>query len=142
MADLKTRQIDSKKISQGDWIGLEYGTPIPGWDDLCLRVRGYGSPQYRLARAVKQKSLKPEDYEQGVIKPEVEDRLFAETLDEVILLEWKNLTDGDAVVEHNSARQSLLLLDPDNKPLRDAVDFAAIVVDVRKKEVEEKVEGN
>ncbi len=142
MADLRTKKIDDKQIQHGGWVGEEYGTPIPGWDDLCLRVRGYDSAAYRLARAVKMKSLKEENYEQGELKPEVGDRLFRETLDETILLEWKNLNDGKKPFPHSKEAQASLILDPDNKPLRDAIDYAAIVIGNQRKKVEEKIEKN
>lgn len=142
MADLKTRQVDSNKIQNGGWVGKEYGSPIPGWDDLCLRVRGYDSATVRLARAVKTRSVKDADYESGIIKPEVADRLTCETMDEVILLEWKNLSDGGATLTHAKATQTRLIMDMDNQPLRDAVDWAALHLGSERKKVEELIQKN
>lgn len=142
MADLKTRQIESSKIQHGGWVGKEYGTPIPGWDDLCLRVRGYDSATYRLARAVKMKSVKETDYEAGVIKPEVADRLTCETMDEAVLLEWKNLSAGKKEIVHSKEEQTKIVLDPDNQPFRDAIEWAALSIGTERKKVEDKIQGN
>lgn len=142
MADINKRKVDSKAIEQGDWVGEKYGTPIPGWDDLCLRVRGYSSPTYRLARAVKQKAVRTEDHEQGEIKPQVSDRLFWELLDEVVLFEWENLSAGKKKLVHEKTLQRDLVLDPDNTEFRQAIDFAASVVDKKRKVVDEAIEKN
>ena len=142
MADLKTRQVDSNKIQNGGWVGKEFGSPIPGWDDLCLRVRGYESATYRLARAVKMKSVKDSDYEAGLIRPEVADRLTRETFDEVVLLEWKNLSAGKKEIVHSKEEQTKIVLDPDNQPFRDAIDWAANYIGTERRKVEALIEKN
>lgn len=142
MADLNTRKVDSNKIQNGGWVGKEFGSPIPGWDDLCLRVRGYDSSTVRLARAVKMKSVKDTDYEAGIIKPDVSDRLTCETMNEVVLLEWKNLSDGGKALTHSKETQTRLIMDMDNQPLRDAVDWAALYIGSERKKVEEIIEKN
>lgn len=142
MADLNTRKIDNNKIQHGGWVGKEYGSPIPGWDDLCLRVRGYDSATVRLARAVKMKTVKDTDYEVGVIKPEVSDRLTCETMNEVVLLEWKNLSAGKKPIEHSKDAQTAIIMDMDNQPFRDAVDWAALYLGSERKKAEEVAAKN
>ncbi len=142
MADLNTRKVDNNKIQNGGWVGAEYGSPIPGWDDLCLRVRGYDSAIVRDTRALKAKSLKDTDYEAGNLKASVNDRLTAETIDEALLLEWKNLSDGGKPIKHSKDVQTAILMDMDNKKLCDAAEWAAMHIQSERKKVEELIEKN
>lgn len=143
MAELKKRKFDGDAIQKGAWVGKEFGTPIPGWDDLCLKVRSYASSEYRDESARLAVDLKEADYvEGGRIKDAVAQRLTATAQSKVIILDWKNLTDGGKEVKFSQETALALLLDPDNKEFRDAVDFAAINVGNRRKVYEEAVEKN
>lgn len=143
MAELKKRKVDGEAIQKGAWVGQEFGTPIPGWDDLCLWVRGYGCSEYRDESARLAADLKESDYvEGGRIKDAVMLRMTGTAQSRVILLGWKNLTDGGKEVKFSQETALALLLDPDNQDFRNAVDFAAITVGNRRKVYEEAVEKN
>lgn len=105
---LSDLRIDTEAESAGAWIG-----DIPDMPLLKLYARGWHCPQaeallLRLAR-------------QGVPLPEAETRV----LREVILLDWRGLTDGGVAVPFSAEMAAHLLTDPEFRLFRAAVRWAA-----------------
>lgn len=141
--DLDTKRVDSKAIRDGEWVGEEFGTPIPGWGDLCLKVRGLNCAALRDLRGSKAMTIQPSDrLPTGDLKAEVADRMYAESIDEAILLGWKNLSIGGKEVKHSKAEQTRILLDPDYRFLIGAIETAAGMVGVIRDKAEKAIEKN
>lgn len=135
---------DVDAVNDGAWVGKKYGTPIPGFGDLCLKVRGTDSRKYRLVVAVKRKALTQGDYtDEGDIKDEVAERNFIEAVDEALLLDWDHLEDDHGgLMKHTPELQTKILNDPGSTPFRSAVIVAANMVSARRLYNEKAIEKN
>lgn len=103
--DIRKRKVDSAAIEQGGWVGKKHGSPLDGWGDLCLRVRGVDSTDFKAfqAREIGAVDATGRD-DDGRIKPEVQTQITNRTLHEVILLDWDHLTEGDEPLPYKIGR--------------------------------------
>lgn len=139
---LKSIKVNSTRAQQGAWID-----GIPQMGDLALRVRGFSNTDYAafMAREV---AAVPRDQREGGrlaggLLPNVRDAILTRGMVEHILLDWKNLTDeDDQPVDYSKEQAMTLLCDPDFRPLRDAVAWAANVVEEVEADKVETAVGN
>lgn len=139
---LSSLKINSTRAEQGAWV-----KDIPGMGDLRLRVRGFSNSDYAafMAREV---AAVPRDQREGnrrdgALKQKARDTLLLRGMVEHILVDWDGLTDdNDKPVPFSKDRAMDLLLDPDLRPFREAVAFAAGEVEEAESDRVEAVVGN
>lgn len=136
--DLTNARRSTSADKDGRWV-----SDIPNMGDLKLRVRGLQSPIVIAHRSRKErKVLRSERERDGTLKPEVSLRLFSETLAEVVLLEWGNLSLNGEPIPYSQEKALELLCDPAYAPLQDAVVYAAGVVEREEEETKRELEKN
>lgn len=127
--DISKRKVDSAAIEQGGWVGKKHGSPLDGWGDLCLRVRGIDSTDFK---AFQNREIAAVDAngrdDEGRIKPDVQAQITARTLLEVILIDWDHLTEDDKPLPYSQEQAKEFLTNPDYREFRDAVMQASVMV--------------
>lgn len=114
---LSDTKIDSAKVEQGDWVG-----DIPDFGDIRLKVRGLGNADYNRLQAKLIRSL-PKAQRDGAV-----DKILPRLLADTILLDWDNVDEGP----YSKDLAEKFLTDPDYRPFRDAVMWAASQVAERR----------
>src|SRR5262245_45551821 len=89
--DLAELSVDPTRVEQGEWIGEEFGTPIPEMGDLCLKVRGVDNADWRRLRSKLIAAIPRSKRPGGAISQDELDRITAILLRDTALLDWKNL---------------------------------------------------
>lgn len=127
--DLATVRVDMTRAKAGEWI-----KDIPGLGDIELKVRGSNTPQFRLAQAKAQRAIPREARrEGGMLDPEAADAALGRALVEGVLIDWRNVTLGEAAVPFSPETAEKLLSDPEMAIFRDGVAWAAdLVANMRK----------
>jgi hypothetical protein len=121
---LSEAKIDSSRLEAGDWV-----KNIPDMGDLELKVRGLGNADYRRRQAALFRTLPRSGRAQGVIDPADADRIEAILLVETVLVDWRGLIgDDDQPIPYSKEFAQKLLTEPDYRPFRAAVAWAASVV--------------
>lgn len=139
---LSSLKVNSSRAEQGAWV-----KDLPGMGDLRLKVRGFSNTDYAafMAREV---AAVPRDQREGGrrdggLKPQTRDALLIRGMVEHILVDWDGLTDEEEQPVPFSKEQAMALLaDPDFRPFRDAVAFAAGEVEEVESDRVEAVVGN
>lgn len=121
---------DIEKVEAGTWVG-----DIPGMGTMELRVRGTSSKVYtaKLSRLQRAVEAKDRDRSNNIL-PSVGVRIMGEAAHEVLLLEWRGLTNDGVDFPYDSETAKLWLTDPAYSQFLDAVMWAANVVDNGKAE--------
>lgn len=139
---LSSLKINSTRAEQGAWV-----SDLPQMGDLRLKVRGFSNTDYAafMAREV---AAVPRDQREkgrsdGALKPKARDTLLIRGMVEHILIDWSGLTDdNNKPIPYSKERAMEMLLDPDLRPFRDAVAFAAAEVEEVQSDRVEAVVGN
>ncbi|MBN6819517.1 hypothetical protein JRF84_07930 [Methylobacterium organophilum] len=139
---LSSLKINSSRAEHGAWV-----RDLPEMGDLRLKVRGFGNTDYT-AFLAKERALVPRDQREGgrrdgAIKQQHADAILIRGMVEHILIDWDGLTDeNDKPVPFSKERAMAFLADPDFRPLRNAVAFAASEVEEMESDRVEAVVGN
>lgn len=126
---LSSLKINSSRAEQGAWV-----RDLPEMGDLRLKVRGFGNTDYS-AFLAKERALVPRDQREGgrrdgAIKQQHADAILVRGMVEHILMDWDGLTDEhDKPLPFSKERAMAFLADPDFRPFRSAVVFAASEVE-------------
>lgn len=136
--DIKNLKRDVATIEAGQWV-----KDIPNMGNLELRVRGMTNKLYladnqRRARAVPAEG-KTRD---GSLTYETASRLLGECLAATVLLEWRNLEDGGEPIEYDKELATEWLTNPEYTQFREAVVYAANVVDIGRDAANKAIEKN
>jgi hypothetical protein len=135
-------KIDVKVQEEGGWVGEKYGTPIPQWGDLCLKVKGVGNKAWeklygRMLDAV------PRSKKIGRLDPTEQHRLIAICTREAGLLDWENFEDDDGPIAFSKEAAAKYLENPEHREFRDAVLWAMdTVARVKASEIEDDVKNS
>lgn len=122
--DIASIKRDSSLLETGEWV-----EDIPGLDDVRLRVRGLTSPTVVAYRARRERRVPPKDRERdGTLKLEAGMRVLADTLLNVVLLDWDGFTSNGEPVPYTKEQAAEWLYDPDFVAFADAVSWASQVV--------------
>ncbi|PJI56007.1 hypothetical protein CTI14_00290 [Methylobacterium radiotolerans] len=139
---LSSLKVNSTRAEQGDWVG-----DLPQMGDLRLKVRGFSNTDYA-AFLAKEGAAVPRDQREGgrrdgPILPKVRDGILIRGMVEHILVDWDGLTDdAEQPLPFSKERAMELLADPDFRPFRDAVAYAATIVEEVEADKVEAVAGN
>lgn len=121
---LKALKTDLAKAEQGIWVDN-----IPDMDDLRLKVRPAGNPDFR--RVYSQLSDKvPRHQKRGgvIIDHDVKSSVMARALADTVLMGWENFEGDDGKpLAYTPELAKATLLDPAYGAFRDAVAWAAQV---------------
>lgn len=119
--DLAKTRVDIARAKAGEWV-----KNIPGLDDIELLVRGSNAPAFRLAQAKAQRAIpRTARREGGMIDPDAADAALGQTLAEGALMDWRNVSMGDAEISYSPGAALKLLTDPEMALFRDGVAWAA-----------------
>lgn len=121
-------KINSAAVEQGEWVGAAYGSPIPEAGELCLRVRGMGNADFRALQTRLFEATPRSRRPNNRLLPAEADRIFVECMIETILLGWSGILDKGEEVPYSKQLARKLLSNPDMKPFKDAVAWAASTV--------------
>lgn len=122
--DLKSAKVDGALIEAGEWV-----KDIPEMDNLELKVRGVGCVEFKRYIAKRYRLVpKGARHRDGSIDPSLQDAIATDALVETILLDWRNVEEGGVPVPYSKEAARQYLTNPDYRPLRDAVSWAANVV--------------
>lgn len=136
--DIASLKVDSAVIAEGTWV-----SDIPEMGDLKLRVRGWSSPKAKHLLSRKLRAVpKKQRGRDGLPLPKVEDQITAEVLHEAVLLDWSGMTDAGKPLPYDPKLAGEWLSNPDYRPFRDAVSWAARAVDNDEAEATEDLAGN
>lgn len=137
--DISAFKRDASVIEDGKWVG-----EIPGYGDVKLRVRGRSSRAFDSAYSQLLRDLPRHDRERDGMTPtpEARDRCFALALHAAVLIDWDGISDNGARVPYEKELAARWLTDPDYEPFRDAVSWAAGVVDNEAAAINEAIEKN
>jgi hypothetical protein len=139
---LSSLKVNSTRAQQGAWVDQ-----IPGMGDLRLHVRGFTNTDYAAFMAKEVASV-PRDQREGgrrdgALLPKYRDAILVRGMLEHILVDWDGLTDEDEQPVAYSKEQAMTLLaDPDFRPFRDAVAWAAGEVEEMESDRVESAVGN
>lgn len=126
--DMQSAKVDPVKIEKGDWVGEEYGTPIPEMGDLCLQVRGIGNAAWRRLQQQLIAAIPRAKRAAGRLDIDEQDRINAVCLRDAGVTGWKNLTDGGKDVPYSKEAANSYLTDPQFRAFRDAALWACTIV--------------
>ena len=140
-----TFAVDEARMSTGVWRILEPTTDFPVEEseigDRCaVLVASMDNPKYR--KTIEQK-MKPHVMRRGIeIKPEIRERITAEALAEVVILDWRNFEIAGKQVPYSHEKVVEFLTQP--KWIRLKERFLGMIgdSDVFKAEQEEAVVKN
>lgn len=126
-------------IEDGAWIG-----GLPNMGDLELKVRGLKSRLVRELYESKVRAVPNDKRDRKTREPVLSERerIAVELLHEVVLLDWRGLTDGGKPVKYDPALAKVWCMDPSYRQFADAVTHAAMMVDEGAQETAEEVVGN
>lgn len=113
---LSDLRVDLAAVENGAWV-----EGIPGMGDLALKVRGLDCEPARLRRRLRAR--------RGVSSDDV----MTEVLREVVLLDWRGLTDGGEPLPYSAETADILLTLTEFRPFRQAVIWAAEHVGTRRR---------
>jgi hypothetical protein len=136
--DIKNLKRDVATIEAGQWV-----KDIPGMGNLELRVRGmtnklYMADNQRRARAIPSEGRGRD----GSLTVDSATNILGESLAATVLLEWRNLEDGGVAVPYDKAMATEWLTSPEFTQFRDAVVYAANVVDIGREAANKAIEKN
>lgn len=135
---LSALRIDAEKAEQGAWIG-----DIPDMGDLRLKVRGLRNADFRRLRDRLLSAVPRDKRVNGQIDPETFDGITSRALVDTVLLDWEGLEGDDGqAAPYDKLLATKLLTEPDFRPFRDAVIYAATVVEERAVAAAEDDAGN
>lgn len=119
---LSSLKVESARIDAGVWVG-----DIPDMGDLRLKVRASDSVTVRSLAARLYRAVSRDDKDAGgSIKAEAADRIGGEVLARAVLLDWDGLTDdAGAPIPYALAAAHAMLIDPDFRAFRAAVEWAS-----------------
>ena len=135
-------KVNTARAERGDWV-----SGIPNMGDVELKVRGFSNTDFTAFMA-KQVAAIGRDKRVGnragaALQPGVLDELMARGMVEHILVDWTGLTDEtDQPLPYSKERAAEYLTNPDYRPFRDAVTYAAGVVEEFEADKVEAVVGN
>lgn len=118
--------IDCEAEAEGRWIG-----EIPDMGDLELLVRGFDCEAARRVRENRLRSWLRGVHPHSPLRepPQyVRDQAVTVSLQQAILLDWRNLTDKGEAVPYSPEMAGRLLTEPQWRPFRLAVIWAADLV--------------
>lgn len=136
---LSDLSIDPVRFEQGEWIGEQYGTPIPEMGDLCVLVRGLGNADWRRMQQQLMAAVPRGKKTGGVIDTEEVDRINSTLLLKTSLKDWSGIEDASGnPVPYSEAQAQEILTNPEHRRVRDAIFWAASIVgEARAKKVEQ-----
>jgi hypothetical protein len=135
-------KVNTARAERGDWV-----PDIPNMGDVKLKVRGFSNTDFTAFMA-KQVAAVGRDKRVGnragaALLPGVIDEIMARGMVEAILVDWKGLTDeNDKPLPYSKEMATKFITDPDYRPFRDAVSYAAGVVEEFEADKVEGVVGN
>ena len=113
---------NSAAIEAGRWVEL------PDFSGVSVKVRGFGNADYKRLQAKLIEAIPRAERLKG-LSPEAEEAIATQLLLDTILIDWRGIDDDDGTpLLFDRATAEKLLSDPDYKPLRLAVNWAAQVV--------------
>ena len=126
---LSSMKVNSARAEAGDWVG-----DIPDMGDLRLHVRGFTNSDYAAFSTKESTTVSREQREggstHGAILPKVRDEIMVRGMVEHILLGWENLIgDDEQPIAYSKEQATAFLSDPDYRPLRNAVAWAAAMLE-------------
>lgn len=134
--DLSAVRVDLTRSKAGEWV-----KNIPGLGDIELKIKGSNTPAFRLGRIRAQKAIPAgARLEDGLIDPEEADKSNGLVLAD-LLVDWKNVNDGDAEVPFSREAAVRFLTDPELPVFRDGVAYAADEVATLRKAKEDESLG-
>ena len=96
---------------------------------LALKVRGIGNADYRRRQSALLRTLPRNGRAQGAIDPADADRIETALLLDTVLVDWSGLEGDDGQpIAYSKDFATTLLTDPDYRPFRAAVAWAAAIV--------------
>lgn len=123
---ISAMKVNSAAIEQGEWIGADYGLPIPEMGDLNLKVRGVGNADFRVLNSRLYEATPRSQRPGGKLVPEAQESIMVECLVETILVDWTGIEDDQGQqVPYSKELARKMLADRDLKPFREAVMWAA-----------------
>ncbi len=125
LSDIK---IDAAAVEQGEWIGAAYGTPIPDMDDLALKVRGLGNSDFRRLQSRLFDAVPRGQRSNGRLTPAAGERVLVQCLIDTVLMDWDGVIGDAGPLAYSKELARDILGNPDLKPFRDAVMWAATQV--------------
>lgn len=136
--DITGLKRDSAKVEAGQWVG-----DIPDMGTMKVKVRGLGSNAYEQVLTRKRRALdRTEKQADGSPTPEALDRIMGEAIHDAVLLDWSGLEDAGKAVKYDEDLALTWLTDPDFRPFKSAVIWAALQVDNAKAETAKALEKN
>lgn len=118
--DISTIKVDTDAIENGAWV-----TDIPEMGDVSFKVRGASSKAFTEHMAALSKKIpRSQRDRRGNPLPEVARGLMVDGIVDVLLLDWKGLTENGKPLPFSKDRARKLLSDPAFAPLRNAVNWA------------------
>lgn len=116
-------RVDAAKQEEGEWV-----KDIPEMGDLELRVKGLNIPAYRNMQSKMYESVPRQHKSRGRVSTEYQEKITNQCLHAHILLDWKNVNDGEKDVPFSKEMSHELLTKPEYRAFRDAVIWAASTV--------------
>jgi hypothetical protein len=132
-------KIDNAKVEQGAWVDN-----IPEMGDLRLKVRGIGNSDYRrLASQLVEATPRQFKKAGRIIDTAKLDEINVTCLVDTVLIDWDGLEGDDGKpLKFDKAAAKTILLNPDYRPFRDAVVWAATVASEEAMASTEEAAGN
>lgn len=125
--DIEEILVNSSVIEQGEWIGEEYGTPIPEMGDICVRVRGSQNAEAMALYGKLYNATPPSQKANGELSPERQRYVEVEVLVETVLMDWKATSKGEPLPYSKEAARKILH-NPDFRRFLRGVQMAAALV--------------
>lgn len=135
--DLKNARINSFRSDNGAWIDK-----IPNMDDLRLKCRGFSCDAYQQRIAELAREARKEMPADGKLDSKQMYRIVGQVMAEIILIDWGNLLLDGKPLEYSEAQALEYLTNPDYRPFREAVTYAAAKVEEFEEQAAAPVEGN
>lgn len=152
---------NTQRIEQGAWV-----TDIPEADDLRIKTRGANNADWRELQTKLINALPAKKRRRGIIPAADMDKIQNQCLIDTCLLDWDNLYDqvfddtGNVVMEtvekdgkqvqqpklvripYSKEKALELIEDPNYRPFRDFISFAAQAVGEEDEAENKEIEGN
>lgn len=137
--DISEFDTDVEAVEGGRWVDN-----IPGRPGIRLKVRGLDSQafDYAISRIRREAPREDRDRDGISLKPEADRAAYYLALHEAILLDWDGLSSDGQQVVYDAALAKKWLTDPKRPKLRNAVVWAARVVDNEMEIVNKAIEKN
>lgn len=133
-------QLNTQAVEAGEWVG-----DLPDGDGIRFRARSLNCKLATIARDKKVRALPSKVRKAaGGIPSETMERITAEILHEVCILDWDGLFEsaGGPAVPYSKEMAAKLLLDDAYRPFRDIALVAASRVGQNREETVEAATGN